>query len=211
MAPVTRQDSDGRRKTNAIHHFQRQLYLTRWNLQSKAEKNFIYHCDKHEMVREKFNIEWNDSNKTKQMTTTYLICPAPAESRNITRHQRSIRTTIIPTTKVYQSKRKNNDDDDSIINDAPITCSKRSRQLCCFKNCKNRRDDPGLSWKRIPTAAKHIQPTQTLRSSELQRRAFKQHLRNESLRRIGLIPTDDQKEHRICNQHEMEKTTVSVM
>ena len=77
MAPIGSTDNDNRRKKLAIHQHRRLLYLQRFNILSKKEKKYIYYCNKHKLVSERFTIDWKNQNGEMERTSTYLVVPEP--------------------------------------------------------------------------------------------------------------------------------------
>ena len=199
--PPTSNATDGDRRKYAIRLYRRNTYLNRLDLQNKKTTKFIYFCEKNELQKELFEIEWKNKKDKYNTFKTYIKVPVDTTIKRTRLNSQHVRQVSIHGNTGLKRKSCDLEKDEY---------KQQSKRRCNFRNCFANLSEINIKLKKIPGPEGDYTTNDTTSNAKRRQIAIRKTLRTECLRRIGVNVNDMRKDIRICNQHKTERTDMLV-
>jgi hypothetical protein len=174
---------------------QRKEYLRRLLLDENDPRVTLKVCDAHELYLDQLTYCWYDEQNAEKTSTDIIKLPIDPNNPN----------ESLPKAPVKNNKGKRKRQDTNNNNQTV------SHKICHFVNCCTK-GSSGVSFLRLPPKPilKQNSDGSKPRNIERMKYAVRKSFYSECARRIGLKPSDQRKEIRICGRHVIEKIVKDV-
>jgi hypothetical protein len=209
---ITGSSSDDKRFQYQRESMRRKIFLQRLRIHCKNNNStYLTYCSTHTLQTETFIVEYKNRRGNKVSQTCKLVVPIDVYAPTLqpTRSSRLLVHSPPPKPIRPTFASGSSDSEEEQLLELDFKSPYKKKRQCSYHRCKSMY---ALDMICIPSFPKHLPKQFYTHNHERLLRASKIVLRNECLRRIGVVSNGsiNDKDYRICQKHDVETVTRAV-